>query len=236
MASEFEDALAAVDARLEKALKAAGGVVNGLKRVRRAARAGQVSEIVKGLEGLDARILDAQSAGRDLAGAWTFDTPSYMADGRFLADLEAAAAEQNLAMFERDGRIYCFPLILRIDANQSAVRIGRKIQRRIGRANSLASWRRRKRGLNDSGKKHSSISSTGPTGVSSGASGTGPTLGRWFRSSTFMTRSRFCRAPTIHARNSPAICFSWTGVRTSAPGVETVSSSLAEPRQRASGR
>jgi hypothetical protein len=131
MASEFEDALAALDARLEQALKAAGGLVNGLKRVRRAARAGQVSEIVKGLEGLDQRISDAQSAGRDLAGAWTFDTPSYLADGRFLADLEAAAAEQNLAMFDRDGRIYCFPLILRIDANQSAVRVGRRIERRI---------------------------------------------------------------------------------------------------------
>ena len=131
MASEFEDELVALDARLEKALKAAEGLVNGLKRVRRAARAGQVSEIVKGLEGLDARISDAQFAGRDLAGAWTFETSGYMADGRFLADLQAAAAEQNLAMFERDGRIYCFPLILRIDANQSAVRVGRKIERRI---------------------------------------------------------------------------------------------------------
>jgi hypothetical protein len=131
MASEFEDELVALDARLEKALKAAEGLVNGLKRVRRAARAGQVSEIVKGLDGLDARISDAQFEGRDLVGAWNFDTSSYMADGRYLADLQAAAAEQDLGMFERDGRIYCFPLILRIDANQSAVRVGRKIERRI---------------------------------------------------------------------------------------------------------
>ena len=131
MASEFEDELVALDARLEKALKAAEGLVNGLKRVRRAARAGQVSEIIKGLDGLDARISDAELAGRDLAGAWNFETSSYMADGRFLADLQATAGEQNLAMFERDGRIYCFPLLLRIDANQSAVRVGRKIERRI---------------------------------------------------------------------------------------------------------
>jgi hypothetical protein len=131
MASEFENELAALDARLERAQKAAEGLVNGLKRARRAARAGQVSEIVKGLDGLDARASDAQSAARDLAGAWTFDTSSYMAHGRFLADLQAAASEQNLAMFERDGRIYCFPLILRVDANQSAVRIGRKMERRI---------------------------------------------------------------------------------------------------------
>ena len=34
-------------------------------------------------------------------------------------------------MFERNGRLYCFPLLLRIDANQSAVRIGRKIERTV---------------------------------------------------------------------------------------------------------
>jgi hypothetical protein len=131
MASEFEAELKTLDARLERAQKAAEGLVSGLKRVRRAARFGQVSEIVKGLEGLDARISDAQSEARELSGAWNFDVSSYMADGRFLVDLKAAAAEQNLAMFERDGRIYSFPLILRVDANQSAVRVGRKIERRI---------------------------------------------------------------------------------------------------------
>ena len=49
MGSEFEDELISLDARLEKAQKAAEGLVSGLKRVRRAARAGNVSEIVEGL-------------------------------------------------------------------------------------------------------------------------------------------------------------------------------------------
>src|SRR5271165_7428560 len=131
MGSEFEDELLSLDARLEKAQKAAEGLVSGLKRVRRAAGAGNVSEIVKGLDGLDARLAEAQSAASDLSGAWRFDSSAYMADGRFLADLKSAAAEQKLDMFERNGRIYCFPLLLRIDANQSAVRIGRKIERKI---------------------------------------------------------------------------------------------------------
>jgi len=131
MGSEFEDELLALDARLEKAQKAAEGLLGGLKRVRRAARVGNVSDIVKGLNGLDARLTDAEAATGDLSGAWRFDAQAYMADGRFLEDLQATAAEQNLGMFERDGRIYSFPLLLRIDANQSAVRVGRKIERRI---------------------------------------------------------------------------------------------------------
>ncbi len=136
MASEFEEELISLDARLEKAQKAAEGLVSGLKQVRRAARVGQITEIVKGLSGLDARLADTQSAASDLSGAWRFDASAYMADGRFLTDLRTAAAEQKLEIFERNGRIYCFPLLVRIDANQSAVRIGRKIERKI-RASQL---------------------------------------------------------------------------------------------------
>ncbi len=131
MASEFEEELISLDVSLEKAQKAAEGLVNGLKQVRRAARVGNISEIVRGLDGLKSRLADAQSAAPDLSSAWPFDASAYMADGRFLADLKAAAAEQKLEMFERDGRIYCFPLLLRIDANQSSVRVGRKIERRV---------------------------------------------------------------------------------------------------------
>ena len=62
---------------------------------------------------------------------FAFDTSAYMAEGRFLADLRAAASEHRLELFERDGRIYCFPQILRLEPQQSAIRFGRKIERRI---------------------------------------------------------------------------------------------------------
>jgi len=131
MASDFEIELNALDQRLEKAQKAAESLVNGLKRSRKSVRDGNVSELVRGLNALDARLTEAQSAARGLSDAWRFDTSAYMADGRFLADLRAAAGEQQLELFERDGRIYCFPLILRLEPSQSAVRVGRKIERRI---------------------------------------------------------------------------------------------------------
>lgn len=131
MSSDFEAELDRLDARLENAQKAADNLVKSLKRTRRAVRDGHVSDIVKGLNGLDARLADAQSAAGDLSGAWTFDTSAYLTDGRFLADLQGAAGEKQLELFERDGRIYCFPLLLRLEASQSAIRVGRKIERRL---------------------------------------------------------------------------------------------------------
>jgi hypothetical protein len=131
VSSDFEAALDGLDARLEKAEKAADALLKSLKRARRAARDGNVPDILRGLNGLDARLADARAAAVDLPGAWTFDTPAYLADGRFLADLQHAAAEKQVELFERDGRIYCFPLLLRLEPGQSAVRVGRKIERRI---------------------------------------------------------------------------------------------------------
>jgi hypothetical protein len=131
MASDFEGELDALDQRLETAQKAAESLVNGLKRSRRSVRDGNVSELVKALNALDARLADTQSAAQGLSDAWRFDTSAYVADGRLLADLRATAGDQRLELFERNGRIYCFPLILRLEPGQSAVRIGRKIERRI---------------------------------------------------------------------------------------------------------
>ena len=129
--SDFEAELEALDARLEKAQRAAEALTNGLKRTRRAARDGNSAEIARGLNGLDARLADAEAAARDLSGAWRFDVSAYLADGRFLADLQREAGDKELELFERDGRIYCFPLILRLEPGQSAVRLGRKIERRL---------------------------------------------------------------------------------------------------------
>ena len=94
MGSDFEAELDRLDARLEKAQKAADSLVKSLKRTRRAARDGNVSDIVKGLNGLDARLADAQSAAGGLSGAWSFDASAYILDGRFLADLQRVAGEK----------------------------------------------------------------------------------------------------------------------------------------------
>ena len=131
MALEFEAALDELDKRLERAQEAAEGLLGSLKRGRKAVAVGNVTEIIKAISGLHARLDDSEGATRDLSAAWAFDTTTYMLDGRYLADLLQAAAEQKLEMFERDGRIYCFPLLLRIDAGQSALRVGRKVERRI---------------------------------------------------------------------------------------------------------
>jgi hypothetical protein len=129
--SDFEASLAALDARLQEIQKAGKAFVSAVGRVRTAARLGRASEIGKGLDDVAKRLGEAGATAEGLAESWRFDTSAYLADGRFSEDLKAAAAATGLELFEHDGRIYCFPLLLRVDPRAGAVKIGRRLERRI---------------------------------------------------------------------------------------------------------
>jgi hypothetical protein len=128
---DLEEQLIALDTQLEEVQRIGKAVVSAIGRTRAAVKVGRLNEITKGLSAISQQIADAQSAGGDLASAWSFDATTYMADGRFLDDLKTAAAEKGLKLFERDGRIYCFPLLLRIDPKEVAVKIGKRLERRV---------------------------------------------------------------------------------------------------------
>lgn len=129
--AEFEERLLGLDATLDEAQKTAKAVVLAIGRARAAVKVGRVAEIGKALATICHRITEADAAAGSLAHGWSFDASGYLTDGRFAADLKAAAAKQGLVLFENDGRFYCFPLLLRIDAKEFAVRIGKRLERRI---------------------------------------------------------------------------------------------------------
>ena len=129
--SDFEERLLGLDARLEEAQKLGKAVMAAIGRVRTAVKVGRVGDIAKGLDAISQRLDEANAAAGGLANGWSFDASAYLADGRFIVDLKQAAAEKGISLFENDGRIYCFPLLLRIDPKENAVKIGRKVERRI---------------------------------------------------------------------------------------------------------
>jgi hypothetical protein len=128
--STFEHELQALEGRLQAPHKAARALLGAVRRAERAARLGHVGEIERRLGEVRERAVEAEAAAAALDGAWSFDLAAYMAGGHYLGELETAAAEAGLRLFEKDGRIYCFPLLLRLDPAQRAIRVGRKPERR----------------------------------------------------------------------------------------------------------
>ena len=129
--SDFEERLLTLDAELDAVQKLGRAVVAAIGRTRAAVKVGRVADIGRGLGAVSQRLDEANAAAGALASGWAFDTSAYLADGRFSDDLKKAAAEKGLALFENDGRIYCFPLLLRVDSKEFAVKIGRRLERRI---------------------------------------------------------------------------------------------------------
>jgi len=129
--SDFEERLVDLDAKLYAVQQLGKALVVAIGRTRAAVRVGRVADIDRGLGVVTQRLGETNVAASALAPGWTFDTSAYLADGRFSADLKKAAAEKGLALFESDGRIYCFPLLMRVDAKEAAVKIGRRLERRL---------------------------------------------------------------------------------------------------------
>lgn len=126
----LESALVALEEKIGKAQRAVDGLSKTMKALRRAAEAGQVTDIPKRLATAEENRRDVEAASRELAGAWSFDATGYLEQG-FLDDLGAAAGDAGVKLFVKDGRVYAFPLLLRVLAREAAVRIGRKLERRI---------------------------------------------------------------------------------------------------------
>jgi hypothetical protein len=136
--SDFEESLVDLDARLEEAQKLGKAAVAAIGRARAAVKVGRVDEIAKGLGAIVQRLDEASTSAGGLANGWNFNASAYLADGRFIDDLKKAAGDNGISLFESDGRIYCFPLLLRVDPKEIAVKIGRRLERRI-RPSALAS-------------------------------------------------------------------------------------------------
>ena len=126
----LETALVALEEKLAEAQKAADALAKSVKSLRQAARLGQIGDIEKRLSTVVDRAGEAEAVSRTLAGAWSFDATGYLESG-YLDELSAAASEAGIKLFEKDGRIYAFPLLLRIEPREAAVRIGKKLERRI---------------------------------------------------------------------------------------------------------
>ena len=127
----IEDAFARAEADADAAIKAATSVLSTLKRYRSAARQGKIRDIrttgEAARQGIGA--LDAQVA--ELAESWTFDDESYLQSGGYTAEVIDRAAREGLQISELDGRLYCYPALVRILPGERAVSIDKAKERRL---------------------------------------------------------------------------------------------------------
>jgi hypothetical protein len=131
MDSSLEQALSVLENQLAAAFKTAKSALAELKKAQSSARVGQLRDLSKSLaEGRNA----AKRFAEEMATAdssWKFEVEPYFAEGGYLRELLQEAKHSGLRLFERDGRLYCFPMLLTLSGKDMAVMVDRKPERRL---------------------------------------------------------------------------------------------------------
>lgn len=127
----IEAAFARAEAEADVAIKAATLVLSTLKRYRSAARQGKIRDIRvtgeaarQGIEALDAQV-------GELAESWSFDDEAYLQGGGYIAELIGRAEREGLRISELDGRLYCYPSLIRVIPGDRAIAIDKAKERRL---------------------------------------------------------------------------------------------------------
>jgi len=131
VARGLEDTLAALDVHLSDAEKQAAALLKAARRLRRAAREGNVASLPAAIAAAQA---DAARTGEPLASAAAvlgYDVAEAFASGAWLDELAAAAKAAGVVLVRRDGRVTAYPVALRLDGRAQGVRVGRRLERRI---------------------------------------------------------------------------------------------------------
>ena len=124
----LEQAFSDTERFAESALKAARGLTNQVRALERAAKAGNISAIKREQGRLSEALVVLQQEVQNAASSWPFsdeEVAQYLNE-RYAVELQAAAADVGLKVFERDGNLFSYPSVLRVLPSENAVRVDRK--------------------------------------------------------------------------------------------------------------
>jgi hypothetical protein len=127
----LEPALRQTEIDADASLKAAAAATRALKRFRSVVHEGNLREVKVAL----AAVQQAVGALEQQVGAtherWDFDEDSYFGSGGYTRELLETAERTQLAMFEQDDRLYCYPSLVRVLPTERTILIDRTRERRL---------------------------------------------------------------------------------------------------------
>jgi hypothetical protein len=130
-ATGLEGALGRVERDVEAGSKAVASLARELTRARAAAASGQVRELRRALDAVQAMAGDVVHRVGAAVAAYDVDETDMLASGAYAKELLAAAEAGDVAMFAEDDRLLCYPSIVRVLPGDLALEIDRKKARGI---------------------------------------------------------------------------------------------------------
>src|SRR5438270_6297773 len=127
----LEAALRQTEADSDASLKAATVLTGSLKRFRSVIHDGNLRDVNAALVAVEESLAALQQQVATTRERWDFDATSYFDSGAYTSELLETAASMQLAMFEQDDRLYCYPSLLRVLPAERTILIDRTRERRL---------------------------------------------------------------------------------------------------------
>jgi hypothetical protein len=127
----LEAALEATEERVDAALKATAAVTRELKKAKTGAERGQLRDLRRALSAAVVLAGDAARAAEDAGESFGFDDQEHLESGAFTQELLDTAAAQDVAMFQADERLLCYPSLIKVLPGDAAVEIDRRREKRL---------------------------------------------------------------------------------------------------------
>lgn len=131
MEVSLEKALAKTESDADAAFKAATATVSSLKKFRAAAHSGDLRELRKAIEAADQAITALRQQFANAKEGWDFNEEAYLSGRNFLSEILQTAKQMGVKVFEQDDRLYCYPFLIRILANERSVLIDKLREKRL---------------------------------------------------------------------------------------------------------
>ncbi len=134
----MDETLASQIVRLDQSLgdseKHAKTLLARVRGLRKKANAGELAALAALFEPIPRQAEQLAASVQAARETLRYDAAAALADGSYLAELQAEARAQGVVLTERDGRLTAFPLLLKLEPRIPAVRVGRKLERRLSPA------------------------------------------------------------------------------------------------------
>lgn len=129
--ASLEQALARSEADANASIKAAQAVLAALRKFRNAASTGDLRGLHAAIEAADrAEALLRQQIATSRSG-WYLDEEAYLSGGSFVSEVLDTARQKGVSIFQRDDRLYSYPVLVRVLPGERAVRIDKVKEKRL---------------------------------------------------------------------------------------------------------
>jgi hypothetical protein len=126
----LEDSLASTESDVAASLKTAQAVVLAIKKYANALKVGQLKDLQPAVNEIEkAELVLRQQIATTKAG-WNFDVDTYM-NADFIKEVLATAEQKGVRIFERDDRLYCYPVLVCVMPSEWSVQIDKTKDKKI---------------------------------------------------------------------------------------------------------